>query len=277
MRDRDQRLAAFAQRHAVEVHRAEFRHDPVHMPARGHHTGARLQRRHDARHGAVRRGGRQRDDGPAAAREGRAADEIHLPADAGKNPVPDAVGAHLAGEIDFDRGVDRHQLVQLPEQACVVRAVARVELNFGIVAHEVEHAPRAVHEARHDAVRVDCLESVCDRAGRVQIHEAVGKHLGVDAEVALFAEPREHRVGNRADAELEHRAVLHEVRDELPDACVGLRHRLRRMLHERAVRVDECRDALEPHMRRAMRARHLLVDFRDDDFRRVRRRARRVH
>ena len=30
-------------------------------------------------------------------------------------------------------------------------------------------------------------------------------------------------------------------------------------------------------MRRPVRARHLLVDFRDDDFRRVRRRARRVH
>ena len=41
MRDRDERLAALAQRHAVQVDRAVLGDDPVHVTARGDDAGAR--------------------------------------------------------------------------------------------------------------------------------------------------------------------------------------------------------------------------------------------
>ena len=66
-----------------------------------------LQRGDDARHRAVRGRRRQRDDRLAARRERRAADEVHLPADAGVDAVADRVGADLAGEVDLERRVDR--------------------------------------------------------------------------------------------------------------------------------------------------------------------------
>ena len=44
----------------------------------------------------------QGDDGLAALRERRAADEVHLPADAGVLQVADRVGADLPGEVHLE-------------------------------------------------------------------------------------------------------------------------------------------------------------------------------
>lgn len=134
-------------------------------------------------------------------------------------------------------------------------AAPRMKFHRRIVPHKIEQPPRAAHEARHDAVRVNRLEPVRNRPGRVEVLQAVGKHLRVDAEVALPAESREHRVRDHADADLKHGAVLHEVRNVLSDARVCLRDCVLRVLRERTIREDERRHALEPHMRCAMRAR----------------------
>ncbi len=89
MRNRDQRLAPLAQSLAVQIDGAVFRDDPVHVAACGHHTGSRRDLGANARHGAALSRGRERDDRLAAARERRAADEVHLPADAGVNAMPE--------------------------------------------------------------------------------------------------------------------------------------------------------------------------------------------
>ena len=46
---------------------------------------------------------------PAAAR--RAADEVHLPADAREEPAAERVGRDLAREVDRERRVDRDHVV----------------------------------------------------------------------------------------------------------------------------------------------------------------------
>jgi hypothetical protein len=54
---------------------------------------------------------------------------------------------------------------------------------------------------------VHLLEAVRDDAGLDEVDHAVGEHLGVDAEVVLVHQRREHRVGNGADAHLQNGAV----------------------------------------------------------------------
>ena len=66
MRDRRQGVRPLAQGQAVQVHGAVLGHDPVHVTARRHHAGARLQGDHDAGHRAAARRRRQRDDRLAA-------------------------------------------------------------------------------------------------------------------------------------------------------------------------------------------------------------------
>ena len=47
--------------------------------------------------------------------------------------------------------------------------------------------------------------------GLDEIDDAVGEHLGVDAEVAFMVEPREHGVGDTSDSHLEGGTVLDEA------------------------------------------------------------------
>ena len=65
-----------------------------------------MQPRHDARHRATLRRGREGDDRLASLSQGSATHEVHLPAHAAVDAVLDRVGAHLAGEVDFQGGVD---------------------------------------------------------------------------------------------------------------------------------------------------------------------------
>ena len=111
---------------------------------------------------------------------------------------------------------------------------------------------------------MDVLPLVRDHARLDEVDDAVGEHLGVDAEVDLVEQAREDGVGNGADAHLECSAVGDEGRDVRRDRGldgVGIR---RRVIGHRPVRVDEGGDGAERHDRVAVRARHLLVDLRND-------------
>ena len=110
---------------------------------------------------------------------------------------------------------------------------------------------------------MDPLETVRHHAGLDQIHDAVGEHLGVDAEVVLAEQAPQRRIGNRADAHLQRGAIGHQRRDVSADGVLHRRRRRRREDGERPVRARERVDAREGHQRVAVRARHLRVDFGD--------------
>ena len=69
----------------------------------------------------------------------------------------------------------------------------------------------------------------------VQVDDAVGEHLGVDAEVAHAAleQQRADRVRHRADADLQARAVVDLGRDQAGDRAIDVGRRRVRQLRER--------------------------------------------
>ena len=214
--------------------------------------------RHDARDGAALGRGRQGDDGLAAARLGRAAVEIHLPADAGEKFRADGIGADLAGEVNFQRGVDGHHLVLLADDGRVVDVFGRMEREQRIVVHVIVELLRAEAEAGDDFAAVNRLAVAGDGAALDQVDDAVGDHLGVDAEVFLVLQKADHRLRDAADAELNGRAVLHQRGDvfgDLPGRLgdLGGRHfqnrRLRRHQHVNVVDVDEAVAQRPRHVR----------------------------
>ena len=77
-----------------------------------------------------------------------------------------------------------------------------------------------------------------------QINDAVGDHLGVDAEVLLVLEETEQRLRNAADADFNRGTVLDQRRDVLGDLPRHLRHFRRRHFQDRRLRrapARQCR------------------------------------
>ena len=226
--DGDQRQRPFLHALAVQVGDAVLGDDVVHVAARGDHAGAGREARHDARDRAVlgRRG--QGDDRLAARRAGRAAVEVDLPADAGVESRAERVGADLAGEVDLQRGVDRHHLVLLADDERVVDVLGRVEGEQRVVVDVVVEPLGAHAEAGDDLAAVERLAAAGDHARLDQVDDAVGDHLGVDAQVLLVLEELQHRLRDAADAELDGRAVLDQRGDVLADLARCLASRLGR-------------------------------------------------
>src|SRR3546814_8454521 len=123
MRDRDQAARAFGERLALEFGGAEFGDDDVDVTARGGDRAG--QAGDDLAERAALGGGRQRDDRAATARTRTGTDEVDLAAGAAQIRAAALLGVDLAGEIDFECGIDRHQLVELREYRGFVRVCGR--------------------------------------------------------------------------------------------------------------------------------------------------------
>ena len=183
--------------------------------------------------------------------------------------MPHRVGADLAGEIDLDRGVDRHHPLDLADGVGVVRAVAGQKLHERIVVDEVVEPPRAADEARHDPARADRLAAVGDHAGLDERDDAVGEHLGVDAEVAVAAEPGEDGVGDAADAELQAGAVLDESGHVVADPRLDVADGPRLGPGEFPRGLAPGRKSVARHGGSAVGAGHAVVDLREHERGRV--------
>lgn len=190
-----------------------------------------------------------------------------MTADAGVDGVAEGVGADLAGEVDLERGVDGDDAIVFPDQACVVRAIAGVEFDEGIVVDEIEDFLGSGDKAGGDSAGVDGLTGVGDRAGVVQINQAVGKHLGMDAEVLPVVEAGENGVGDSADAHLQGGTVGHQLRDDVSNLRLNRRWLLYGVGTEGAIGVNELCDFAEVDGRGTEGSRHLLIDLRNDDSR----------
>ena len=106
-----------------------------------------------------------------------------------------------------------------PDDVRVVGAVDRAHLDHRVVVDEVVQPLRAHHEAVTILPRLRSLRAPVTTPRLDQVDDAVGEHLGVDAQVAACRRgswPTARRDG--ADAHLERRPVRDELGDVLADA-----------------------------------------------------------
>ena len=148
----------------VEVGGAVFGNDEANVGPRRDDPGARAEAWHDSGNAFCGTAG-EGDDRLATLGGHGAADEIHLPTDARNHPVPDRVGAHLAGEIHFDRRVDRRHFWIAIDDGDAVH-VADVVLGNGRIVVDDQDA-KAMH-VFEDFIgfeplvhRFDCHRSGC--------------------------------------------------------------------------------------------------------------------
>src|SRR6516225_5223158 len=87
----------------------------------------------------------------------RAAQEVHLPADAATKLSADRVRTHLSSQVDLQRRVDRHHVVVAGNQQRVVSVSVGVELEDWVVVHEVEKPLRPKHEGQNYLARLEVL------------------------------------------------------------------------------------------------------------------------
>jgi hypothetical protein len=92
-------------------------------------------------------------------------------------------------------------------------------------------------------------------------------HLGVDAQVALAAERRCGRRGDRADPELEGRTVGHEIGHVLPDPSLNVTDRLDPALVGRHVDLDGEIDVVHVDEALAERPWHRPIELDDHGLR----------
>ncbi len=145
--------------------------------------------------------------------ERRATHEVHLAADAAVEPRADGLRADLAGEINLDGAIDRDHALELANDERVVGVVGGPHLDHRVVVYEVQQTSRAHDKARHNPPWVALLARAGDDAALDEIEHTIGEHLGMHAQVAPVSERLERRVRNRADAELQGRAILDQLGD----------------------------------------------------------------
>ena len=140
-------------------------------------------------------------------RHGRSAHEVRVAADAAVQPFADRVGHGLSGQVDFDGRVDGHDPVVLGNDPRIVGVLGRVHFDHRVVVQEVEQLLAAGGETADDLALVQRLVLAGDHALVDQPNDAVGEHLGVDAQVVAVGQFGQHRVGQPADAQLQGVAV----------------------------------------------------------------------
>jgi hypothetical protein len=125
--------------------------------------------------------------------------------------------------------------------------------------------PRGSHQhRRHGDGGVDLLVPVVDDAGLHQIGDPIADRSGMDAETLLAAERAGHRLGYRAEAKLDRRAVGNQAGDVVGDGAVDPPRRPRRQLDRRCGGRHQHVDCRRLDRRVAMGPRQFGVDLRDD-------------
>ena len=125
--------------------------------------------------------------------------------------------------------------------------------------------PRGSHQhRRHGDGGVDLLVPVVDDAGLHQIGDPIADRSGMDAETLLAAERAGHRLGYRAEAKLDRRAVGNQAGDVVGDGAVDPPRRPRRQFDRRCGGRHQHIDCRRLDRRVAMGPRQFGVDLRDD-------------
>ena len=261
--DGGEQTGALGERLPEEVDGAVFGDNPVDDGTRGDDARAFGQCRHDLAHALAGDGGHGHD-GDAAFAGGSAEHEVELPAGAAEHLGADGIGADLPGEVDLDGGVEGHHLGISGDDGRIVGVGHVIDVYGGVVIDKVVEATGALEEGGDMLADVDLLGTAVDDAAFDERQHAVGEHLGVDTEVLVASELREHGVGDVANADLEGGAVGDKGGDVFADGDVLVAERGELGFEQRCVVPHERRDLRERDAGVAIAVGHVLVDLRDD-------------
>ena len=177
------------------------------------------------------------------------------------------IRAHLPGQIDLQGAVDRRDFRILANDGRVIREGGLLENHHRVVVDEAIQAFAAERKRGHNFVRHHHLFLTRNDTGFDQRDEAVGEHLGVDAEPAVVAKLFQNSVGDGADAHLQGGPIVdetsHMAADGTLDICEGSLGRCRQW----AVAQDGTIDFIPVQMAIAVRSGYVFVDFRNHDAR----------
>ena len=176
----------------------------------------------------------------------------------------DRLGADLTEEVDLDRRVDGDHVVVLADDVRIVDVFDRQDLDGRVIVDIVINALRTEGKRRDGLAAVDLLFAVVDRAALDELDHGVGEHLGVDAEVVLGLERHAGRVRDRADAELQARAVRNALGDEAADRLAHLVELDRGQDRQIVVILHDGVDLRNVDQRAAQAAGLAVVDLEED-------------
>src|SRR5204863_1364183 len=118
--DRDQSASALAERAPAQVGDAVFGDHTIRLGARRcDHSVSQLG--DDARTSTIPLRRLQRDNGSSLRCPVGSANKVHLPTDGADMPPSRRFGIYLAGQVDFERTVDRDEAAELAENQRVMR------------------------------------------------------------------------------------------------------------------------------------------------------------
>ena len=214
-------------------------------------------------------GGGQADKALAAVGQVGAQNEVELSACAAD--VLDACGFRidLTVQVDVDGVVDRDKVVDLCDDARVVRVADRCAHDSRIVVDVVIQLLRAGAECKYLTTLVDGLLGAGQLACTGDVDEGIDIHLGVYAQIGQvgLCDQGADCVRHTADAQLEAGTVRDLLNDQLCNGVVNLgRSGSTHLTERRVVALDDHVDLGDVNrvLKAAETARHILVDLNDD-------------
>src|SRR5208282_4084370 len=148
--------------------------------------------------------------------------EVNLPANAAIELGPNRIGADLAGQVDLQGRVNSHHLVVASDESGIVGIGRGMELEDGIVVHEVEQFLRSQCKSEDDLPRFEGLARARDHTSFNQRNHSIRDEFAVHGEVFAIVEEGKHRVWNAADPSLQYCSIFDESRYIARDGDVQL-------------------------------------------------------
>ena len=186
-----------------------------------------IQHRNDARNLPILCSGGHRDDGLTAFATRGTANEIDLATNAAVEIGADGIGADLAGNIDLQGGIDGHHFVICGNDVGVVGVATGMKLEHRVVVDKIEELLGAQNKTQNNFPAMDRLHAAVDDSRFDQRDGAIAEHLCVDAKILVIRQFQQHRIGNRADPQLQSGAFFHQAGDILADRMVNFCDRAR--------------------------------------------------
>src|SRR5690606_25053317 len=98
------------------------------------------------------------------------------------------VSTYLSAQVHLQGAVDSHHIIVLANNHAVVD-ILRVQQHYiRIVIDKVIKPAATQDKGSDDATRVFTLLAVADGTGVVQVYQAIGKHLAVNAQILVPSE-----------------------------------------------------------------------------------------
>ncbi len=144
--------------------------------------------------------------------QGGTPEKIYLPAHPTILDGANRLGTHLPGQVHLQGAIDRHHMVKLPNGLGIVGVGGRTQLDHGIIIQKVQQATRPHNKAGDDLAAIARLAGPGNHSPIHEIEHPVGKHFAMHAQVTPIGQRLQDGIGNSADAQLQRRPILDQVR-----------------------------------------------------------------